>query len=222
MSRDLTLSERVQSFIETEDWENTHDLSPEKRNEQERALKFIKLLVDDIVISRETIVDSKLAIFEELVKYNPEYIKELLNDRFTRDLIDNVRGYVDRTLQLSRLQASGKPSSITNGYLREAVRTYVLGLPQASVALSRAALEQALKEKLARQLSGDFIAFQDLLKDARKWNILDRTMEMCARDIANAGDEVMHEKPTTLPRALEVLDQLRGILRHVYSVEGHY
>jgi hypothetical protein len=222
MSRDLTLSERVQIFIETEDWENTHDLSPEKRNEQERALKFIKLLVEDIVISRETIVDSKLAIFEELVKYNPEYIKELLNDRFTRDLIDNVKGYVDRTLQLSRLQASGKPSSTTNGYLREAVRTYILGLPQASVALSRAALEQALKEQLALQLSGEFIAFQDLLKEAKKWNILDRTMEMCARDIANAGDEVMHEKPTTLPRALEVLDQLRGILRHVYSVEGHY
>ena len=138
---------------------------------------------------------------------------------FTRDLIDKVSGCVDRTLQLSRLQASSKASSITNGYLREAVRTYILGLPQASVALSRAALEQALKEKLALQLSGEFIKFQDLLKEARKWNILDGTMEMCARDVANAGDEVMHEKPTTLPRALEVLDQLRALLRHVYSVE---
>jgi len=48
--------------------------------------------------------------------------------------------------------------------------------------------------------------FQDLLEEARKWNILDATMEMWAGDVANGGDEVMHEKPTTLPRALEVPD----------------
>ncbi|MGO8720799.1 MAG: hypothetical protein ACLQMO_16535 [Acidobacteriaceae bacterium] len=48
------------------------------------------------------------------------------------------------------------------------------------------------------QLSGDFIAFQDLLKESRKWNIFDQTMEAVARDVANAGDEVMHEKPPDL------------------------
>ena len=222
MSRELTLSEYVQSFIETEDSQITGDLSPEDRKEHEQALNVIRVIVDDIITSRETLTDSKLVAVEKLVESEPELVKDFLDDRFTRDLIDKVSGCVDRTLQLSRLQATGKASSITNGYLREAVRTYILGLPQASVALSRAALEQALKEKLARQLSGEFITFQDLLKEAKKWNILDGTMEMCARDVANAGDEVMHEKPTTLPRALEVLDQLRGILHHVYSVEGHY
>jgi hypothetical protein len=39
-------------------------------------------------------------------------------------------GYVTRLLELSRLQGSVIPSEVTNGYLREAVRTYVLGLPQ--------------------------------------------------------------------------------------------
>ena len=131
-------------------------------------------------------------------------------------------GYVKRTLQLSRLNSINFPSKTTNGYLQEAVRTYILGLPQASVALSRAAMEQALKENLGRQLSGDFITFQKLLEEARKWNILDRTMELCARDIANAGDSVMHEKPTTIPQALEVLAKLRGLLQHIYSAEGQY
>lgn len=222
MNRDLTLSERVQAFMETEDWRNTHDLSPEERKEAEHSAKFVEVIVSDIITSREMLTDSKLIAVEKLVESEPELIKDFLDDRFTRDLIDKVSGCVGRTLQLSRLQASSRASSVTNGYLREAVRTYILGLPQASVALSRAALEQALKEKLALQLSGEFITFQDLLKEARKWNILDGTMEMCARDVANAGDEVMHEKPTTLPRALEVLDQLRGLLQHVYSVEGHY
>jgi hypothetical protein len=56
-------------------------------------------------------------------------------------------------------EGSRVPSKTTNTYLQGAVRTYVFGFPQASLALSRAALEQALKENLARQLSADFIKF---------------------------------------------------------------
>lgn len=222
MRREPRLSELVQTFIEAEDSENTLQLSPEERLENEQTSKKVAVIVDDIITSRETITDGKLAAIEKLVEGAPELIKDLLDDHFTRDLIGKVSGYVNRTLQLSRVQSSGQPSSITNGYLREAVRTYILGLPQASVALSRAALEQALKEQLALQLSGEFIKFQDLLKEAKKWNILDSTMELCAREVANAGDEVMHERPTTLPAALEVLDKLRGLLQHIYSTEGHY
>jgi hypothetical protein len=222
MSRDLTLSEKVQSFIETEDSENIHPLSREDRDKEGRAAKMIEEIVNDIISSRESLIENKYADVEKLVESDPEFIKGFLDDRFTRDLTSGVSGFVNRTMQLSRLQASGRASEVTNGYLREAVRTYIFGLPQASVALSRAALEQALKEKLALQLSGEFRTFQDLLQEARKWNILDGTMELCARDVANAGDEVMHEKPSTLSKALEILDKLRGILQHVYSVEGHY
>jgi hypothetical protein len=149
-------------------------------------------------------------------------IESFLDERFTRNLVEGISGNVSRILRLSRMEALTIPSPTTNGYLREAVRTYVFGLPLASVALSRAALEQSLKEKLGLQSSGDFIKFQDLLKEARKWNILDGIMEKCARDVANAGDDVMHDRPTDLPKALEVLDKLRGVLRHVYSVEGQY
>ena len=95
-------------------------------------------------------------------------------------------------------------------------------MPQASVALCRAALEQALKESLGLQLTGAFISFQELLKDARKWNVLDDAMEDMARDVANAGDEVMHEKPTDLRMAGEVLTKVRGLLQHIYSVEGRF
>jgi hypothetical protein len=35
--------------------------------------------------------------------------------------------------------------------------------------------------------------------------------------IADKGNEVLHEKPTTLPEALEVLVQLRGVLLHIYE-----
>lgn len=137
-------------------------------------------------------------------------------------MIDSVPGYVKRLLRLSRLDAEHLPSKVTNGYIREAVRTYVLGLPQASVALCRAALEQALKDRLGRQLSGDFITWQDLLNEARKWNLLDKATEAVARDISNAGDEVLHEKPTDLITAEEVVVKTRGLLQQIYTTEGSF
>jgi hypothetical protein len=223
MRRELTLSQEVQIFIDTA-CQNAHDFSGGDRREEElrQTASVVALIVEDIVASRETLTDSKLASVDKLVESNPGLIGSFLDDRFTRELISKIPGYVDRTLELSRLHASDTPSSLTNSYLCEAVRTYIFGLPQASVALSRAALEQGLKEKLGRQQSGEFIKFQDLLREASKWNILDRTMELCAREVANAGDVVMHEKPATLPEAYEVLCKLRGLLEHIYSVEGHY
>ena len=223
MAHDLTLSEELQSYIEVLDKEVEHGLSTEEeRTEQERNRKFVEIIVDDIIQSRETLTENKLARIEKLVMDSPDLIKHFLDERFTKEVVYAVSGYVKRTLQLSRMEGSKVPSNITNGYLQEAVRTYILGLPQASVALSRAALEQALKEKLGLQLSGQYKAFQNLLDDARKWHILDKAMELCAREVANAGDGVMHEKPTTLAESLDVLTKLRGVLRHIYSTEGHY
>jgi hypothetical protein len=203
--------------METEDWRNTHDLSPEERKEAEHSAKFVEVIVNDIITSREMLTDSKLIAVEKLVESEPELIKDFLDDRFTRDLIDKVSGCVDRTLQLSRLQASGKASSITNGYLREAVRTYILGLPQASVALSRAALEQALKEGIGYQSTHTFIEMNDLLDEAESARVIDRTVRKMARELADDADDVLHEKPTTLAKAYEVLVKLRGVFQHVYA-----
>jgi hypothetical protein len=60
-------------------------------------------------------------------------------------------------MKLSHLQAQEVPSQVTNTYVQEAVRTYILGLPLASVALSRAAMEQALKEGLGYQGTRVFV-----------------------------------------------------------------
>lgn len=232
MKRESTLSEYVQDYIESLDLEG----SPEETAEGKQTRKAFEVIVDNIISSRETMTDGNirtklpgikaelpLARFsEKLIKLGPEVIRYFLDRHFTCDLLKAVPGYVERTMQLSRLQGLSLPSTTTNGYLQEAFRTYIFGLPQASVALSRAAMEQALKERLGRQLSGDFVTFQKLLEEALKWNILDRTMELCARDVANAGDNVLHEKPTTLPKALGVLDKLRGLLQHLYSTEGQY
>jgi hypothetical protein len=217
MKRERTLSEEVQIYIENLDWWADRDISSEKRAESEKARKIIKVIVDDLVESRETLTDSKLSGIEKLVQTVPELIDNLLDERFTRDVINEVSGYVRRTMQLSRLEGSIVPSKITNGYLKEAVRTYILGLPQASVALSRAALEQALKEKIGFQGTRTVVAMNDLLDEAEGAQVIDKTIRRMAREIATEADDVLHEKPTSLAKAYEVLILLRGVFQHVYG-----
>lgn len=110
------------------------------------------------------------------------------------------------------------PSNVTNGYLREAVNTYTLGLPQASVARSRAPLEQALKEGIGYKFS-TFIKMNNLLDEAESADVIDNAHRYLARQIADAADDVLYEKPTTLSKSLDVLTRLRGILQFIYSRE---
>jgi len=221
----LNLSRQVQSFIATLDWEVERDLSslsPGEREEAVKAQKIVEVIVGHIIKSRETLKDNPIKGIENLVRIHPDLIADFLDDHFTRQVIDAVSGYVRRTLELSPLEATTTPSRVTNTYISEATRTYILGLPQAAIALCRAALEQGLKERLGYQLTGTFIRFQDLLAEARRYHLLDYVTEQAARDVNNAADDVLHEKPTALTTAREVLDKLRGVLQHIYSTEGHY
>lgn len=216
------LSEDVQEFIADLDSYVQEDTPASERQQAEEHRRMVALIVETIVSSRETITDAKLKAVEEFLAAIPEWVEDYLDDRFTREAVAAVPGCVDRLLKLSRLEAEHLPSEVTNGYLREATRTYILGLPQATVALCRAALEQALKDRLGRQLSGSFITWQELLKEARKWNLLDKATEAMARDVANAGDEVLHEKPADWKKAEEIVLDTRGLIQQIYSTEGSF
>ena len=216
----LRFSDEVKAYIATLDLESDRDLKPQEREEAKTARRMVKVVVSEVVNSRETLTDGKLKGIESLVQSIPEDIAAYLDERFTRDVINSVPGYVRRTLDLSRMEAVRTPSTITNTYLREATRAYVMGLPQACIALCRATLEQALKEQLGRQLSGTFVKFHDLIDEAYKYHLLDRTTKAIAREVANDADEVLHEKPSDPNQAEGVLIKLRGLVQHIYSAEG--
>lgn len=217
MTRDSTLSGEVQSFIDTLDWEGQHDIPAEEREEAKKAEKVVELIVDDIIASRESMVENRLAVIEKFVTTEPELVNHFLDERFTRDVIDAVPGYVSRTMELSRLESSRTPSKTTNSYLREAVRTYIFGFPQASIALSRAALEQALKEELGHQGVKIFLDMNRLLDEAEGGGVIDGVIRKTARKLATEADAVLHERPADLPKAYDVLLMLRGVLQHIYS-----
>jgi len=216
--RERRLSREVQTYIEVLDEEDAREgsrgLSAQEREGQAGARALVEATVDDIIASRETITDNQLAFLENRLQSEPDLLEALLDDRFTRDVIANVSGYVSRTLRLSRLEASRIPSKATNVYVREAMRTYILGLPQASVALSRAALEQALKEILGYQgEQGTRKRMNDLLEEAERAGVVDSVIRGTARELANEGNEVLHEKPTSLAKAYDVLVNAQGSSR---------
>ena len=217
MARDLRTSDRLESFLDTIRWEYDQGLTPEERLQAKKDRLFVKVIVTDIIKSRESLTDNKLRVIEDLVKDDPELIEELLDDYFSRELVGDVPGCVDRVMQLSRLEASRIPSDITNGYLKEAVRTYVMGLPQACIALCRAALEQSLKENMTYQSKGHFVELRKLIDEAETAGVLDATTRRIAKDIARDANNVLHEKPTDLKKAKQMLIALRGVLQHVYS-----
>jgi hypothetical protein len=216
MSDDLTLSQQVQNFLDTLD-SYADDGSAEERQEASSATQLVVALVDDIIASREMVTDNRLAVLKKKLEDTPQLIEHFLDERSTRDAITAVRGNVQRTLQLSRLEGSHIPSKITNRYLQEAARTYTLGLPQASVALCRAALEQALKENLGYQGTGTFVKMEDLLDEAQSAGVIDGFNRKIAIQIADEADDVLHEKPVDSSKAFAVLLALRGVLKHVYS-----
>jgi hypothetical protein len=106
-------------------------------------------------------------------------------------------------------------SEITNAYLQEAVRTYVLGLPQASIALSP--MEQALKEELGHPGKRTQLEMANLLDEAEGAQIIDGEVRKTARKLANQANLVLHQEPADLAKAFDVLLMLHAILKHIYS-----
>ncbi len=84
-----------------------------------------------------------------------EILESSLDHCFCRTLVKQIPTMVSRALRLEPLVISEYTKGSVNVYLREATRTYLLGLFIASVALSRSTLEQALEEKVSKVLQTD-------------------------------------------------------------------
>lgn len=220
MPSNPTLSGELRDYIAHMESSYERDLPPDEAQEHERLERVAKVIVQYVLASRETVTRRTLQELEEVINKAPEAVSLFLDDYYTKTMLGEIGAYVARTLELTHMQAESCPSEITNTYLREATRTYVHGLPQACVALSRAALEQSLKDVLGHQLSGTYLTFQALVDDASKWGVLDKLTAKIARKLAKEGDAVLHERPTDLERASEVLIGVRRLVQQIYSSRG--
>jgi hypothetical protein len=219
----LLLSNELKLYAEQLEREYAEDLSPEEREEAQSTKQFVSDLAKFIVLSREILVQDPLAQLDSFVQEHKDTVERLLDEHYVLQQIENVPDLVRRTLQLSQLNARSTPSRQTNRYISEASKAYIQGFPLASVAMSRAALEQALKERLGMQGDQHFYMLKNLLEEALKWNLLSPTGFYAARDLAKKCDAVLHERPVENEKeALTILSGVRSLLEEIYSSDGHY
>lgn len=200
-------------------------------SKHDRTMSFyLEKIAKQLIESRESFTDGDFHLLDlgsDLDRLDLE--KGVLNDSgifemeldgvLSRQILENMSVMVTRLILLSKLEGLQTPSSQTAVYIREAAQTYVYGFMQASAAMSRAAVEQALKEKLGLQSSGDRVGFQKLVNAAEKKKILDSSAAEQARNyFAPEANAVLHHGPADDKTTLRILDVARGLLRHIYSV----
>lgn len=148
----------------------------------------------------------------------------LLNQYYSRDLLREVPAMVERTQKLSQLILSGIEDKGSFVYLREAANCYILGLPQAAIALSRAAVEAHLRNALGKVFGGSAVrgaGLKELVNDyARRGQLLSSEGRKRANKVRVAGDDVLHEKPADSGSALEVLEAARAVILELEGKKG--
>jgi hypothetical protein len=207
------VSEWLTSQIELFDLREGYRPSAADRN----ARFYLTRIAEELIEGREAFTDERFEILERALRSEPEITEHEIDRVFATRTLAGISGMTHRVVDLSKLQSARIPSPQTETYVREAARSYLYGLFQASVVMTRAALEQALKEVLELQGVEDFIPFADLRKQASKKGILDDVTGPATKDLFSEASGVTHHKPTDSGRALSILERSRGLIEQIYD-----
>ena len=211
MTEHLRLSSEVLKFVEDLD----KSFMKKHPGEGPQMLERGRKIAEHVKISREEFSDDIIPALEELSRKSPDLFAGDIDRLYVRDVVAAVPGYVSRTLQLSALAAEHKTKEVVSKYLAEAVRTYIYGFPLASIALSRAVLEYAVRERMIGPPEGTTLsAWIEQVADERD---LDDVVTDMARSVTKTGNKVLHQKPVKLPEAFDVLVKVRKFLEALYS-----
>jgi hypothetical protein len=145
----------------------------------------------------------------------------MLDQMYCRVLLQDVPSLVERTRALRALALSGISNSEYFVYLREAAHCYIAGLSQAAVALSRAAVENRLREVCAKRFGRSAVEDTDLMKliddVAARGQILSKDGRDLAHLVRKAGNDVLHDEPTNADVALRVVEAARDLIRSLHG-----
>jgi hypothetical protein len=216
-------SENLRGYVRDLD-EPERSLSPSEIEESKEASVVAQQISALLVQSRQSPTNETFV--EELegivLSFGTSAVEDRFDEFYTRELLEQVPGIVDRTLTLSKLVVKNLPSEVVSAYSSEAARCYIFGFWSACVALCRAALEAALTECLrGRFFHTPGSDLKDLITAAGKFKVLDAHAETCAQAVRGLGNQVLH--PRSLPgpigreAGIHALSSLRGVLLHVYG-----
>jgi len=221
------------------------DSDPSEREESRAYREFVSALVDQIVSKRQQLshLDTtkmmhwlgRIGARQEKSSLNPEQMNQIiqilgnasrdsLDAKYSQELLERVPLFVNRTLKLAVLESKYSASAQTNMYIQEAARAYIYGLPLASVAISRAAMEQSLRDRLGYQQSADRISFDELIKEAQKYGLLTKDgpshQGPAIRTVNKRCNEILHQRPVSDDEAFELLSAARSVIEELHSADG--
>ncbi len=182
-----------------------------------RARFYLERIAEELIEGRERFTDERFEVLEHALRNEPEIAESEIDRALIVALLSEMRQMVERVTNLSKLERVNIPSEQTARYVEEAARSYIHGLYQSSAAMSRVALEQALKEALGRQGVEDFSPFKRLKKEAKEKGILNEVTGAAAGDIAKLASQVIHHRPTDSEGSLKILDGSRGLIVQIYQ-----
>lgn len=208
------LSDELHMHIEDDhaDW-----ISPREGLDKEAVAQVHKMF-KVAISSLEGFSNDLAAKIASLWRDDPELWDWIVDDHYSREAVRNIRGIVRRFMQLSRVPAGVLPSPEVATYLREATRCYIYGFSQASIALSRAALEAGLNEYLRRKLkAAPQLKLLEKVKKAEQFKLIGRSHAGMAEEVSKAAGMVLHQKPATSSLAFDTLSRTRGVLLALYE-----
>ena len=221
------LSEELLRHDQELDQHYPDDLPADKRQEAEEAQRIAALIVSKLVKARTTLKPRDRQVLELFEDLDRTVRESSFDDYWARALLRDVPKIARRTAELVPLSGA-TPDKRVNVYLREATKSYIFGLWQASAASARAAIEVALFQALTntmgtiseRAMLGELVEFatQTQMSGSRK-RVLDQPHAEKARQVLRVGNGVLHRKPVDRKTALDTLRKASEVLMFLYRDE---
>src|SRR6266700_2921252 len=141
-------------------------LYPNRVGKQHEAADTINSLLDDFVKAQEWVVND----FGRLPS-DPGRRRLICDEVYSKALLESIPKMAERAVKVGVLRTRETLGRGTNLCLREATRGYVLGLWDATCALSRAALEEALEDQLSKRLGSGKGKLDELITTAKRCRV---------------------------------------------------
>jgi hypothetical protein len=199
--------------------EADEEMEPDEKKEAQEALEFVERVTAYLVGHLVGFSDATAIRIESLFRDVGAQMDDQIEHYYVRDMLTRVPRIVARTMKLSHIIPSKAVPGPTEIYVKEATRTYLFGFWDASVALSRAAVEQGLRQAAKEHLAPNHGTLRELVDAGLRWGLLDRPRADLADKVVSAGNLVLHSQPADETEAWDVLCAARGVLLHLVS--GH-
>jgi hypothetical protein len=209
--------EYIKEKLKELDPEADEEMEPNEKEEARRTLEFVERMTGYLVGRVVGFSDAAATKIESMARDVGVPLDEEIEHYYVRDMLERVPKMVDRTMKLSHITPQKAPLGPTEVYLKEATRTYLFGFWDASVALSRAAVEQGLRQAAKERFNQNLKTLRELIDAGLLLGLLDNPNKDLADKVVDAGNRVLHRQPADETEAWDVLCAARGVLLHLVS-----